>query len=135
MTKNYLGKATLGLRQRAKELRRDATEAEKALWEAIRARRLNGIKFRRQVVIDRFIVDFCSLGARIVIEIDGEIHKLNRENDQLRTRILEESGFRVIRFSNKEVMEEIGSVKQKIIDFCVGPSPLAPPIPKHLYRG
>jgi len=81
---------------------------------------LGGIKFRRQHIIDRFIVDFYCSKARLVVEVDGEIHKKNREYDQERDSILNEHGYRAIRFTNKQVLNEPFLVLSTIRKFIEG---------------
>ena len=87
---------------RARRLRREATEAEKVLWFKLRARQLTGIKFRRQVSIGPYIVDFVSFERRLVVEIDGGQHAEpeSRCYDTRRTTWLENQEFRVLRFWN-----------------------------------
>ena len=100
---------------RSRELRRDSTEAEKRLWSILQNRNLDGWKFRRQLAIDSFIVDFCCIAARLVIELDGEQHAGSRKRyDDARTRELQASGFRVLRFWNFEVLRETEGVVQEI---------------------
>jgi len=86
---------------RAKQLRRDSTDAEKTLWRLLRARQLNGVKFRRQHPIGPYIVDFVCLEQHLVIELDGGQHALD---SPARTRFLESEGYRVLRFWNNEVL-------------------------------
>jgi len=93
------------VKQRAKELRQSQTPAEKKLWEILRNRKLSGYKFRRQHPLGPFIVDFYCDEARLVIELDGNIHKQQKEYDVARGRWLEENGYRVLRFGN-EMMEK-----------------------------
>jgi very-short-patch-repair endonuclease len=99
--------------QRAKELRRDMTPAEKILWQELRANKL-GVHFRRQQVIAGFIVDFYCHKAVLVIEVDGDIHDLQQEEDARREKVLSEMGLRVVRFRNKEVMRDLSAVVGKI---------------------
>jgi very-short-patch-repair endonuclease len=73
----------------AKQLRRNQTDAERVLWFRLRDRRLSGWKFKRQVPIDRFVVDFCCSDAKLIVEVDGGQHEQNRELDSVRTRVLE----------------------------------------------
>jgi very-short-patch-repair endonuclease len=95
----------------ARALRRDSTEAEKRLWAILRNRKLDGWKFRRQVPIDSFIVDFCCVKARLIVELDGGHHADEKEHyDDLRTRQLKTFGFRVIRFWNGQVLQETEGV-------------------------
>ncbi|MFI8377346.1 vitamin B12 dependent-methionine synthase activation domain-containing protein [Leeuwenhoekiella sp. NPDC079379] len=93
------------------------TDAEKVLWEHLSNKKLQGYKFRRQHIIGRYIADFVCLKERLIIEIDGLIHQLpqNKENDHVRTEWLEEQGFKVIRFSNKEVLENTEAVLESIL--------------------
>jgi len=102
--------------QRAKELRRDMTPAEKMLWEELRANKL-GVHFRRQQVIQGFIVDFYCHKASLVIEVDGDIHDLQREEDARREKVLSDLGLRVIRFRNDEVTRDLSDVVGRIKDF------------------
>jgi very-short-patch-repair endonuclease len=81
---------------RAKELRRDMTPAEKILWQELRANKL-GVHFRRQQVITGFIVDFYCHKSALVIEVDGDIHDLQQEEDARREKVLSEMGLRIIR--------------------------------------
>jgi very-short-patch-repair endonuclease len=100
---------------RSRALRRDSTEAEKRLWAILRNRNLEGWKFRRQVSIDSYIVDFCCIRARLIVEIDGDQHADARKRyDDARTRELEARGFRVLRFWNSEVLQKTDGVIQEI---------------------
>ncbi|MBC8496516.1 MAG: endonuclease domain-containing protein [Anaerolineales bacterium] len=92
------------LKPLARQMRREPTEAENALWQRLRRKQLLGYKFRRQHAIDRFIVDFYSRGAKLIIEVDGPIHKYTKEEDAIRQEFLESLGFRVIRFNNEEML-------------------------------
>ena len=87
----------------AKRMRRNPTEAERALWRVLRAKRLEGWKFRRQVRIDRYIVDFICFENRLVVEADGSQHSENAY-DQARDAYLYAQGFRVLRFWNNDVL-------------------------------
>jgi very-short-patch-repair endonuclease len=94
-----------GMNERVRQLRKDSTGAEKVFWEMVRARRFNGLKFRRQHPIGSYIVDFFCLEKRLIVEIDGSVHDQALEkNDHERQQALESQGFRVLRFSNEEVM-------------------------------
>ena len=107
----------------AKAMRSGATEPEQRLWLALRARRFEHVKFRRQKVIGPYIVDFASRNPMLVIEIDGDSHGTTKEKDDLRTRFLETQGYKVIRFANKDVMENMEGVLTTI-GSIVGQSPL-----------
>jgi very-short-patch-repair endonuclease len=95
--------------QRAKELRRDMTPAEKILWQELRGNKL-GVHFRRQQVIAGFIVDFYCHKAALVIEVDGDIHDLRQEEDARREKVLREMGLRIVRFGNEEVVRDLSAV-------------------------
>ncbi|MFA7469258.1 MAG: DUF559 domain-containing protein [Weeksellaceae bacterium] len=98
---------------KAKEMRKAPTKAEDFLWQNLRNKSL-GYKIRRQHLIDNFIVDFVCLSKGLVIEVDGEIHNQQKEEDENRTMILNTKGFKVIRFTNKEVLESLDMVLGKI---------------------
>nr|WP_273568281.1 DUF559 domain-containing protein [Maribacter sp. Hal144] len=102
------------LLERAKEMRKNPTPAEKKLWQALRKRSLNS-KFRRQHPISEYIVDFVCLEKELIIEVDGEIHEHQLDKDSERQLILEQKkGYKVIRFSNEEVLHDIEKVISKI---------------------
>jgi very-short-patch-repair endonuclease len=103
-----------GRRRRAVELRRQMTEAEWRLWSALRANKLDGLHFRRQQVIDGFIVDFYCHAAELVVEVDGPIHDQQEDYDAERDAILAARGLQVIRVSNEQVMLEFSSVLRSI---------------------
>jgi len=103
------------LKELQQERKRLTTESEEILWQQLRAKTL-GFKFRRQHIIDEFIVDFVCLQKRLIIEIDGGYHNKpeQKEADEMRTQILNELGYKVIRFNNEEVVGTIDKVIQKI---------------------
>jgi very-short-patch-repair endonuclease len=103
------------MRQRARKLRNEATEAERVLWERLRQRQLLGYKFRRQHPIGRYIVDFVCIDKRLIIEVDGSQHFGQQGYDEKRTRWLESQGYQVLRFLNNEVLAETESVIESII--------------------
>ncbi|MCL4273686.1 MAG: DUF559 domain-containing protein [Anaerolineales bacterium] len=105
--------------QRAKELRREMTPAEKLLWEELRANKL-GVHFRRQQVIQGFIVDFYCHKAGLVVEVDGDIHDLQKEEDERREKVLSALGLRIVRFGNDEVVKNLSAVVGKIREFVKG---------------
>lgn len=90
------------MNQRARQLRRDATEAEQRLWSLLRDRRLAGYKFRRQYPVEGYIVDFACLTHKVVVEADGGQH--TTEADAIRTCVLEAAGWRLIRFWNNDIL-------------------------------
>src|SRR5512138_1314996 len=95
--------------QRAKELRREMTPAEKKLWKELRANKL-GIHFRRQQIIAGFIVDFYCHKAALIVEVDGDIHDLQQEEDAKREKALVDMGLRIARFRNEEVLKNVSMV-------------------------
>ena len=104
--------------QRAKELRRQMTPAEKILWKELRANRLNGLHFRRQQIIDRFIADFYCHQFAMIVEVDGSIHKIQKEKDAERESCLISRGFRILRFRNEEIERDLQGVLKKILSKC-----------------
>ena len=129
-SKKTLGYMTGGnnshlLLERAKEMRNNPTEAEKILWLNLKSKALD-FKFRQQHLIADFIVDFVCLSKKLVIEVDGEIHDSQQEADAERTKVLNERGFKVIRFNNKEVLNNVDSVlniiKHELLNADVPPS-------------
>jgi very-short-patch-repair endonuclease len=113
---------------RARTLRRQSSDAESVLWRHLRARRLMGYKFRRQVVIEPYIVDFVCLEAGLIIEADGGQHSAQQSYDAMRTIRLESMGYRVMRFWNHEVMGELQGVLDQIRAALIeAPSPQPSP--------
>ncbi|WP_083468861.1 endonuclease domain-containing protein [Nostoc piscinale] len=102
------------LKPLARQMRCEPTPAEKRLWEKLRHKQLLGFKFRRQQTIDRFIVDFYCSEARLVVEVDGEIHDYTQVEDTIRQEFLESLGLQVVRFRNEDVMERIEGVLEDI---------------------
>jgi very-short-patch-repair endonuclease len=101
---------------RARELRRPLTPPEQKLWQQLRNKQLHGLKFRRQHPFDRFILDFYCPQRQLVIELDGHHHTEpeQRQYDEARTDWLEAQGLRVVRFSNREVEENLAGVLEII---------------------
>ena len=95
--------------ERAKELRREMTPAEKLLWQEGRAKKL-GVRFRRQQIIQGFIVDFYCHKSALVVEVDGDVHDLQQEEDARREKALRELGLRVVRYRNDDVVKELSAV-------------------------
>ena len=102
------------LRPLARAMRRVPTRAERALWELLRNRQLLGMKFRRQHVIGRYIVDFYCAEQRLVIEVDGNVHLSRLERDVEREQALGRMGIAVLRFSNHRVCEDPAGVLGEI---------------------
>ena len=119
-------------RQLQRALRNQPTDAEYRLWQHLRRRQLEGCRFRRQHPFDDCILDFACLERKRVVELDGSQHADNLDNDAVRTRFLEREGFRVIRFWNNEVFDNIEGVVEVILDALIlrtaTPSPPHPPL-------
>jgi very-short-patch-repair endonuclease len=118
----------------AKRLRRDQTDAERKLWFQLRDRRLDGLKFKRQVPIYNYVVDFCCTDARLIIELDGGQHVARQEADVVRTKKLEELGYLVLRFWNNDVLSNVDGVLETILSTAKQHSP-EPPHPGPLPQG
>lgn len=105
----------------ARMLRANMTNAERVLWHHLRGRRLEGYKFRRQVIIDPYIVDFACLEEKLIIEADGGQHMELQQADQDRTEYLSKRGFRVLRFWNHEILTETEAVLEMIHRALIDP--------------
>jgi very-short-patch-repair endonuclease len=99
----------------ARRLRRQQTDAERNLWFKLRGYRLAGLKFRRQMSLNGFVVDFCCPSVKLIVELDGGQHVQQREQDARRTKDLEDSGYFVLRFWNNEVLQNIDGVLEEIM--------------------
>ena len=95
-------------------MRREPTIAENKLWQFIRDRKVKEARFGRQHTVERFIVDFACVELKLIIEVDGEIHEYTKEENAIRQSYLESAGFKVLRFSDKEIMDEVKSVIKRI---------------------
>jgi very-short-patch-repair endonuclease len=104
------------LRANARSLRRNSTDVERILWSELRGNRLKGVSFRRQVPIERYIADFVCHAAKLVIELDGGQHFSDEGEraDERRSAVIEAKGFKVLRFSNYEVMSTRSGVLETI---------------------
>ena len=113
---NYIT-AKCSMYKKSRELqtlqRKNPTRAERVMWEHLRNKKC-GFKIRRQHIIDRYIVDFVCLSVQLIIEIDGEIHRNQKEQDLQRTERLIELGYEVMRFSNKDVSKDPNAIFVKI---------------------
>ena len=101
-------------RQFARALRQHPTRAEDILWRQLRGSRFNGAKFRRQVPIDRYVVDFYCHAAKLVVELDGKQHEWFADYDTGRREVVERLGLRVLRFTNEEVCGDLDAVLARI---------------------
>ena len=100
---------------RARELRKNQTNAEKALWSVLRMHRLGGYRFRRQHPMGNYVVDFVCLESHLVVELDGGQHLESIEYDAAGTTYLAERGFTVFRFWNNQVLIEMDGVKEALL--------------------
>ncbi len=98
----------------ARRLRQNMTPAELKLWDALKNRQLDGLKFRREHPVGPFILDFWCPARKLVIELDGEVHEKQKDYDEARTRQLEDYGYRVMRFRNEEVLTDLPAVLDRI---------------------
>ena len=101
------------LKESSRRMRINPTPAVNVLWQRLRNHSL-GVKFRRQHVIDRFVVDFVCLNARLIVEVDGEIHRDQSGQDAARDAVLRSLGYRVLRFTNQEITESPKTVITRI---------------------
>ena len=109
--------------ERARALRQTMTPAEKRLWQQLRAHRFDGMHWRRQQVIAGFIVDFYCAAAHLVVELDGPIHAAQADYDAARDRVLAAHNVRILRFTNREVNDELDRVLMSIRDAGQNPLP------------
>ncbi len=112
----------------ARMLRKNSTNAENLLWKHLRAHRLSDYKFKRQQIIEPYIVDFICLEAKLIIEADGGQHLEQTEADRKRTEYLESLGYEIIRFWNNDILNNITSVLERINNrLILSPLPSPPP--------
>ena len=118
------------LTKRAREMRVEMTEPETRLWLELRAKRFADVKFRRQKVVqdeaERYIVDFATNDPKLVIELDGDTHSVSEAYDAKRTRFLESKGYRVVRYTNLEVMQNLEGVLTHLASVI---GEMQPPLP------
>jgi len=105
---------------RSRELRLNATDAERKLWAQLSARKVAGVRFNRQFPVGPFICDFVSRTAKLIVEVDGGQHAIDVATDAARTAYLQSQGYRVIRFWNNDVLERtegvVGEIERVIAD-------------------
>jgi len=101
---------------RTRELRVQSTEAEKRLWRQLRDRQLGNFKFRRQVAIGPYVADFVCFDQRLIVEVDGGQHGIDIAKDEARTAWLESQDFRVVRFWNNDVLENLEGVLTRLLE-------------------
>lgn len=114
----------------AKKLRREMSPPEQAMWKLLRARRLQGWKFTRQVPIGPFVLDFAARRERLAIELDGETHVGREDYDQRRTGFLEAEGWQVIRFNNSDVLRNPEGVMAMVLQVLSELPPSPQPSPR-----
>jgi very-short-patch-repair endonuclease len=120
----------INLTDTAKQLRQTSTDAERLLWQRLKAKQLHGLKFRRQEQISRFIADFVCYEKGIIVEADGGQHALEQVKDEERTQWLSGQGFTVLRFWNNEILTNIEGVLETIGRQCLDAAPLPGPLPQ-----
>jgi very-short-patch-repair endonuclease len=113
--------------ERARELRRQMTAEERILWQHLRANQLGGLHFRRQQVIEAYIVDFYCPAAALVVEVDGPIHEFQIERDKGRDDKLSGRGLLVVRFKNERIQNDLQNILKEILAACRGR--MATPLP------
>jgi very-short-patch-repair endonuclease len=118
--------------ERARQLRRDRTEAERRLWWKLRELKQIGFKFCQQVPIDHYIVDFACLSERLIVEVNGGTHSSDDETrrDAIRERYLREQGFRIVRVWNSDVTRNMEGVMDTIVAALHTPTPNPNPSPQ-----
>lgn len=110
-------------KQKARAPRKSETDAERKIWQLLRSRSLNDVKFRRQHPVGPYIVDFVCINEKLIIELDGSQHQQQQTYDAQRTAFLEQAGYRVIRFWDNDVLLKTENVMQAIYDALGCPSP------------
>jgi very-short-patch-repair endonuclease len=102
--------------QAARDLRKNLTPAEEYLWQALKSKQLNGLRFRSQHPVGNFILDFYCPSCKLVVEVDGSIHDDRQDRDLARTQALEAYGYFVLRFTNDQVLGDLATVLKKIAE-------------------
>jgi very-short-patch-repair endonuclease len=114
------------IKELGKALRKRPTDAEQLLWRHLRMKQMEGLKFRRQQPIDHYIADFVCFENRIIIEVDGGQHAAEGNKDKERDSYVQQLGFKVLRFWNNEVFQNITGVLEVIRENCLSHPPLNP---------
>lgn len=124
-------------RKRAKQLRQTMTRAETLLWRYLKANRIDGLGFRRQVPVRNCIADFVCHSAKLVVELDGESHDFEerRNADQRRDAFFESEGFQVLRFTNEQVVSNLAGVVEVIRQAAAARASGSPPSPPLPHKG
>ena len=117
------------LKALSRNLRKNSTLGEIFLWQKLKGKQLLGYKFIRQIPIINYIVDFFCAELQLIIEIDGFSHDVQLDYDERRQQQLEQAGFTVLRFQEREVRQDIDNVIQRIVDWIEPRKGLTPPLP------
>ena len=113
----------------AKNLRRNSTDTERLLWKHLRSKQIEGLKFRRQEPIGKYIVDFVCFEKKIIVEADGGQHASELVKDSLRSDWLKNEGFKILQFWNNDILQNTEGVLETIREACLtSHPPLTPPI-------
>ena len=107
--------------RRARRLRQDPTGPEALIWSHLRERQQADLRFRRQVPIGAYVVDFACLSIRLIVEVDGGVHALRTHDDKRRDDWLRSQGFTVIRFTNGDVRDRLNEVLARVRSFALPP--------------
>ena len=112
----------MNITEKARSLRKNMTKQERILWQFLRKKSINGLKFRRQYPIGSYIVDFICNEKKLIIEIDGGQHNEDKNSiyDHERTKYLETKGYKVIRFWNHDIENNIEGVYREILKYLIG---------------
>jgi very-short-patch-repair endonuclease len=102
----------------ARKMRQEPTKAEKCLWSFLRRKQLGGYKFRRQHPIGPYIVDFCCVEKKLIVEADGDVHAFQESKDLERTKWLEGEGYRFLRFANQNILQQTEAILEAILQAC-----------------
>lgn len=117
-TKKAERRAWMPKRTQARSMRHDSQYCERILWSELRDRKLNGLKFKRQHLIARYIADFVCVEKKLIVELDGGIHKLKQRSDTIRDAALQMLGYRVLRIANEDLMRDLPVVLRTIGEHC-----------------
>ena len=120
----------IGLTRTARKLRSETTDAESHLWRALRNRQMNGFKFKRQVPFGPYIADFICMEAGLIVEADGGQHAGQADADAVRTKYFEKGGYRVLRFWNNDVLQNLEGVLATIASELATKTPSPQPSPQ-----
>lgn len=110
------------MHERAWELRQAMTPAERVLWKAVRSHQFEGIHFRRQHTFGEYCVDFCCTSHRLIVELDGGIHAMQREYNAEREQYLQACGYRIVRVSNERVLQRLPECLHEICAYLAPPT-------------